>query len=131
MTWWHYAGLAATAALEYVCYSGIATFAAASYNEKGELVDGGADLKMKGLCGYYHDLLYLTIIVQVAACLSNWAWYIYLSVPGYGLWKLTELVLIPYFKSSTQAEPKINEAMQKKMDRTEQRAERRRMKSFR
>lgn len=58
---------AATSGVAYLCYRGIAALAEPTYGQRGELLDGGADMKMKGFCSYYHDMLYITVIVQVGA----------------------------------------------------------------
>lgn len=57
--------LVSTTLIAYMCYRGIATLAVATYGARGELLDGGGDMSMKGFCGHYHDLLYMTVIVQV------------------------------------------------------------------
>eukprot|EP00955_Chlamydomonas_euryale_P074577 362070-Chlamydomonas_euryale.AAC.21 len=57
----------ATSLVAYVCYRGIAALAAPTYGPRGELLDGGADMAMKGFCGHYHDLLYITVIVQASS----------------------------------------------------------------
>ena len=59
------AGLLLTAGVSAFTFSSIAAFAAPIYGPSGELLDGGADLSMKGACAYYHDLLYITSFVQV------------------------------------------------------------------
>ncbi len=51
-----------------------------TYGPSGELEDGGADLTMGGMCSYYHDLIYLAAIVQVASILSNRIWWSFLVV---------------------------------------------------
>jgi hypothetical protein len=45
-----------------------------TYNETGELEDGGADLNMGGVCTYYHDLIYLSAFVQIVAIFTDRAW---------------------------------------------------------
>eukprot|EP00798_Chlamydomonas_sp_ICE-L_P001428 gene1428-32800_t len=121
--WW---GLAATALVEYVTYSGIASFATPVYAANGDLVDGGADLSMKGMCGYYHDLLYITIFVQAAGAFTNWAWYAFLLIPGYAVWMLMDKLVIPYFWAApAKVEAEIDEASRKKQERTEKRAQKR------
>ncbi len=62
---WHYIGLGATGMLEAFAYSAIAKFAEPEFNEKGEVVYGGADLSMGGMCAYWHDLLYISVFLQV------------------------------------------------------------------
>ena len=51
-----------------------------TYGPSGELVDGGADLSMGGMCSYYHDLIYLAAIVQVASIVSDRIWWSFLVV---------------------------------------------------
>lgn len=50
------------------------------YGPTGELVDGGADLSMGGMCSYYHDLIYLAAVVQVAATFTDRIWWSFLLV---------------------------------------------------
>lgn len=64
---WHYVGLGATGMLEAFAYSAIAKFAEPEFNEKGEVVYGGADLSMGGMCAYWHDLLYISVFLQVGS----------------------------------------------------------------
>ena len=45
-----------------------------TYGETGELVDGGADLNMGGMCTYYHDLIYLAAFVQIVSIFTDRAW---------------------------------------------------------
>lgn len=50
------------------------------YGQNGELIDGGADLDLGGLCTYYHDLIYLAAFVQIASIFTSRAWWIFLLV---------------------------------------------------
>ena len=50
------------------------------YDASGQLVDGGADLSMGGMCSYYHDLIYLAAIVQVASIFTDRSWWSFLLV---------------------------------------------------
>lgn len=50
------------------------------YDASGQLVDGGADLSMGGMCSYYHDLIYLATIVQVASIFTDRIWWSFLLV---------------------------------------------------
>lgn len=48
-------------------------FAKPTYDENGELSDGGADLSMKGLCEYCFDIHYVSAFVQItSAFVSSW-----------------------------------------------------------
>lgn len=60
-------GAVGSSGLAWAMYSFIARLAAPAYAAGGELLDGGADLNRGGVCGYYHDVLYITVFVQVDA----------------------------------------------------------------
>jgi len=62
---WHWIGFCFSSAINFFTFTSIRAFAAPVYGPGGELLDGGADLSMKGACAYYHDLLYITSFVQV------------------------------------------------------------------
>lgn len=51
-----------------------------TYGANGELLDGGSDLNMGGLCTYYHDLIYLAAIVQIGTIFSSRFWMAFLVV---------------------------------------------------
>jgi len=49
----------------------------------------GEDLAASGLTSYMFDVIYVTWFVHVgAALLTTKFWYLYLSIPGYGLYRL-------------------------------------------
>ncbi len=127
---WLWLGFVFTTLVNVICYRGIAALAAPIYGEKGELLDGGNDLSMGGFCAYYHDFLYVTCAVQIGASFFDWFWYVYLVVPGYGLYKLGEKVVVPWIKTGFDSapEPVMDEETKKKMERAQQRAQRRAMK---
>ena len=62
---WLWVGSLLSLATNWFMYSSIAGFAAPSYGADGELIDGGSDLSMGGMCSYYHDILYVSVFVQV------------------------------------------------------------------
>ncbi|KAL0717493.1 hypothetical protein Bca4012_066815 [Brassica carinata] len=49
-----------------------------SVSDDGELIDGGFDMSTGGICGYLHDVLYITCFVQLASIISVKFWYTYL-----------------------------------------------------
>ncbi|KAG2485419.1 hypothetical protein HYH03_015801 [Edaphochlamys debaryana] len=124
---WHIVGLAGTFILEVFAFQAINNFAEPEYGANGELVYGGADLSMGGMCGYWHDLLYISVFVQVATCITTWFWFTLLIVPGFAGYLLWVNVLQPYM-SAPRAEPEMDEGSRRRMERTQQRAERRKMK---
>ncbi len=53
---------------------------APTYSMRGELLDGGVDLKMAGVCEYMQDIIYLLALAQLLGILSPWAWLLLLVV---------------------------------------------------
>ncbi|KAF4370373.1 hypothetical protein F8388_016110 [Cannabis sativa] len=86
-TWKHWIGLGVTSAAYFLPYKQLAQMANPSYTDDGELLDGGFDMSTGGVCGYLHDIIYITSFVQVASIISGKFWYIYLvclekNLPG-------------------------------------------------
>ncbi|WJX65007.1 hypothetical protein P8452_49715 [Trifolium repens] len=77
-TWKHWVGLVVTSLAYYFPYQQLAKMANPSYADDGELLDGGFDMTTGGVCGYLHDVIYITSFVQVASIISGKFWYIYL-----------------------------------------------------
>ena len=51
-----------------------------TYAGNGEIEDGGANLSLGGVTGYYHDLIYLAVFVQLTSLISKYFWLVFLSV---------------------------------------------------
>ncbi|CAL5227742.1 g10758 [Coccomyxa viridis] len=102
---WSWIGFAATSVIYVLCYASLAGMAEPTYGPSGELEDGGADLSMGGMCSYYHDLIYLAAIVQVASIVSDRIWWSFLVVPAYGLYVLWG-TLRPFLGSILGSGPK-------------------------
>lgn len=124
--WGHYAGLAATLAAHALCYLSIAAVGRPVV-QNGVVIDGGGDLS-KGVIQYYFDVLYVTGFVQVLSAFTDWGWYVFLLVPGFGGYLLVTKVILPLMAASKQEEEPMDEATRKRLERTQQRAERRRVK---
>ncbi|KAF4346145.1 hypothetical protein G4B88_012616 [Cannabis sativa] len=73
----HWIGLGVTSAAYFLPYKQLAQMANPSYTDDGELLDGGFDMSTGGVCGYLHDIIYITSFVQVASIISGKFWYIY------------------------------------------------------
>ncbi|CAL5376488.1 unnamed protein product [Camellia sinensis] len=73
-------------------YQQLAMMAKPTYSESGELEDGGFDLTTDGVCGYLHDVIYITGIVQLTTIISEKFWYIYLLIPAFAAYKLLGFV---------------------------------------
>ncbi|CAN1328771.1 Transmembrane protein 208 [Linum perenne] len=82
-TWKHWIGLVLTSVAYYFPYQQLAAMAKPSYGDDGELFDGGFDMTTTGICGYLHDVIYITSFVQIASILSDKFWYTYLVVRAY------------------------------------------------
>ncbi|KAL2603171.1 hypothetical protein R1flu_025951 [Riccia fluitans] len=105
VTWKHYVGMMLTSGAYQLSYNWIKDLSLPTYDDKGDLTDGGYDLKTPGLCSYLHDLLYITAFVQFGSLISDKVWYTYLLIPAFGLYKLWTELLYPYFFLSQKAEP--------------------------
>jgi hypothetical protein len=125
--WGHYAGFAGTLAVHGICYLSIAAVAR-PLMKGGVVIDGGADLS-KGAIQYYFDVLYVTGFVQLLASFTDWGWYVFLLVPIFGVYLLVTKIILPLMAANKkQQEEPMDEATRKRLERTQQRADRRRVK---
>lgn len=61
--------------------------ATATYGPDGSIRSAGSDLSEKGLTEFMWDIVYWTWINLIAVMvLGNWAWWLYLVVPGYAIY---------------------------------------------
>jgi hypothetical protein len=131
-TIWHYVGFSVVAATCWFCYSSIWQMAQPIY-DGDELIDGGSDLSMTGLVGYYHDWLYISCFVLFTSSLSNLFWWTYTVVPLYGIYQLIVNVVAPMLArssaSSQQDLSQMDPATRKRLAKAEARSERRQAKS--
>jgi hypothetical protein len=109
-----------------ICYLSIAAVGRPVV-QNGSVIDGGGDLS-KGVIQYYFDILYVTGFVQILSAFTDWGWYVFLLVPAFGLCLLVTKVILPLMAASKKEEEPMDEATRKKLERTQQRAERRRVK---
>jgi len=56
------------------------------YSEHGSLISGGDDISAPGLLEYAHDLIYLTVFVQVGLIFSRWALLVFSLIPIYAVY---------------------------------------------
>lgn len=54
-----------------------------TYSDTGALIDGGSDVTASGVLEYAHDLIFLTVFVQVGLLFSRWTLLFYLVAPAY------------------------------------------------
>lgn len=126
-SWRHWSSLVFTSAIYSTLYDQIRRMAIPSYDESGDLLDGGYDLSMGGLCGYLHDIIYVTAFVQSTSIISDYFWWLYLSIPGFALYKLWVLILYPYFFKAAPPEQEEDEKTRRKREKAERKASRPRL----
>ncbi|GLT49605.1 hypothetical protein SLA2020_231520 [Shorea laevis] len=86
-TWKHWVGLILTSAAYVIPYLQLAQMAKPTYADDGDLLDGGFDMSTGGICGYLHDIIYITSFVQLMSIISEKFWYIYLVIPAFGAYQ--------------------------------------------
>ncbi|KAL1553838.1 transmembrane protein 208-like protein [Salvia divinorum] len=121
-TWKHWLGLVLTSLAYVIPYQQLDAMAKPSYTEDGELLDGGFDMSTGGICGYLHDVIYITCFVQLSSIISGKFWYIYLVIPGFAAYKLFGLVR--GFMSQGSEGGEEDEKTKKKREKMEKRASR-------
>lgn len=121
-TWKHWIGLVLTSVAYAIPYQQIANMAQPSYDDNGELLDGGFDMSTGGVCGYLHDIIYITSFVQVMSIISAKFWYIYLVIPAFGGYK--SFGFIRGFLSQGSEGDTEDEKTRKKREKMEKRASR-------
>ncbi|KAK3025727.1 hypothetical protein RJ639_042496 [Escallonia herrerae] len=85
--WGHWAGLILTSLAYIIPYQQLDRMSKPAYAENGELLDGGFDMSTGGVCGYLHDVIYVTCFVQLASFISEKFWYIYLVIPAFATYQ--------------------------------------------
>lgn len=121
-TWKNWVGLILTSLAYAFCYKQLASMAKPSYTDDGELIDGGFDMNTGGVCGYLHDIIYITSFVQMASIISDKFWYTYLVIPGFAAYKASGF--IKGFLSHDSEGIEEDEKTRKKRERMEKKASR-------
>ncbi|CAH9072276.1 unnamed protein product [Cuscuta europaea] len=122
LSWMHGVGLLFTSIAYFLPYQQLTTMAKPSYGSDGELLDGGYDMSTGGVCGYLHDVIYITCFVQLASILSGKFWYTYLVIPGFAVYKSSGF--LKGFLSSGSENAEEDEKTQKKREKMERKASR-------
>ncbi|KAG9133022.1 hypothetical protein Leryth_015403 [Lithospermum erythrorhizon] len=122
-TWKHWVGLLLTSVAYYFPYKQLDSMARPSYGDNGELIDGGFDMSSTGICGYLHDIIYITCFVQLTTIISEKFWYTYLVIPGFAAYKLSGIIrgFLPQGGSEGDEE---DEKTRKKREKMEKKASR-------
>ncbi|KAK9818415.1 hypothetical protein WJX72_012347 [[Myrmecia] bisecta] len=130
-SWTHILALFMTSLIYAVCFQGVSSAAEPVYDEHGELMDGGADLNMGGIISTYQDLIYVSAFVQVASCLSDKFWWLFLVVPTYGGYLLWTNILQPWIFTPRQEELGETPAARKQREKLEKKQARKKVKYIR
>uniref|UniRef100_A0A5B7BUY9 Transmembrane protein 208 n=1 Tax=Davidia involucrata TaxID=16924 RepID=A0A5B7BUY9_DAVIN len=120
--WKHWVGFMLTFFAYIIPYQHLAIMAKPAYSDDGELLDGGFDMSTGGVCGYLHDVIYITGFVQLTSIISEKFWYIYLVIPAYAAFRLFGFVKGFLSHGSEGAEE--DEKTRKKREKMEKRASR-------
>eukprot|EP00929_Paragymnodinium_shiwhaense_P036141 TRINITY_DN19415_c0_g1_i1.p1 TRINITY_DN19415_c0_g1~~TRINITY_DN19415_c0_g1_i1.p1 ORF type:complete len:157 (-),score=46.76 TRINITY_DN19415_c0_g1_i1:304-774(-) len=113
-TFWHMAGFVLFSAVSYVVY-GMIDNASSIGVPHGELVN---------------DLILVNLGTQVLVCFTDYGWLLYLTVPGYGLYKIGGLVH-SYVFTPREGEGPESEEEKKKREKKEKKAEKVKYKTMR
>mmetsp|Transcript_21350 Transcript_21350/g.48093 ORF Transcript_21350/g.48093 Transcript_21350/m.48093 type:complete len:121 (-) Transcript_21350:44-406(-) len=100
-------------------FSGVSYFTFGAIKNSLEI---GANYEM------YLDLFIVNLVTQVLVVLSDYGWLLYLTVPGYAVWKIVKFVM-DYVFTPTESEMAENDPEYKKrMEKKEKKAERQKFK---
>jgi len=124
---WHAAGFGVCLVTDIVLFLWISSLAKPTFNESGELIDGGADLSTHGqLSEYAFDVLYIIAFVQITTIFSDYFWLVLLVIPLFAGYKLFSLLFSVggglgsadnAAQRETRDERRKREKMEKKMNR--------------
>ncbi|OAY63604.1 transmembrane protein 208 homolog [Ananas comosus] len=121
-TWKHWIGLLVTSVAYIVPYLQLANMAKPTFSDDGELLDGGYDMTTGGVCGYLHDVIYITCFVQLMSIISGKFWWTYLVIPAFGAYKVSGLLKGTFLGGSEGAVE--DEKSRKKREKMEKKASR-------
>lgn len=116
-TWKHVIGLLVTSAAYAFTYLQLSNMAQPAYDENGDLLDGGFDMSTGGVCGYLHDVIYITSFVQLGSIISDKFWYIYLVIPAFAAYKLFNVSKGLFQSSPEEPEDEKTRRKREKMER--------------
>ncbi|KAF5752113.1 hypothetical protein HS088_TW01G00020 [Tripterygium wilfordii] len=123
ITWKHWVGLVLTSVAYAMPYQQLSAMAKPTYDDDGNLLDGGFDMSTGGICGYLHDIIYITSFVQVMSIISGKFWYTVLVIPAFAAYKSFGFIkgFLPQSSEGVVEDEKTRrkrEKMEKKASRT-------------
>ncbi|CAD6198890.1 unnamed protein product [Caenorhabditis auriculariae] len=90
---------------------------ASKLDEKGHVIDAGADLNDPDAFGEYcKDIVILTVISQVVALYSNYGYLLLLALPAAAGYKIFFGFILPYLTAPSE-QPEFDDKKQRKMER--------------
>ncbi|KAF1770814.1 hypothetical protein GCK72_002637 [Caenorhabditis remanei] len=93
------------------------SLAKAKLDEKGHVLDAGADLNDPEAFGEYcKDAIILSVITQLVSLYTTWGFLLLLAFPAAATYKFVAGFLLPWFTAGSDAED-VDDKKQKKMDR--------------
>ncbi|EFP12496.1 hypothetical protein CRE_29483 [Caenorhabditis remanei] len=93
------------------------SFLEAKLDEKGHVLDAGADLNDPEAFGEYcKDAIILSVITQLVSLYTTWGFLLLLAFPAAATYKFVAGFLLPWFTAGSDAED-VDDKKQKKMDR--------------
>ncbi|KAK5584254.1 hypothetical protein RB653_005862 [Dictyostelium firmibasis] len=110
-------------ALNLFAYYIITSMCKLTYDNNGELIDGGADLNQGGMTEYYFDIVYVCSIIQGLGLISDKCLYLVLVIPIFAVFKIWKTFIGPFLASRNQQQQpqeeksKRREKMEKKQDK--------------
>ncbi|CAG8508734.1 12312_t:CDS:2 [Ambispora gerdemannii] len=88
------------------------------YNKyDGSVEWSGEDLNSEGLTAYMFDIIYITWFVHFVSMFWEAAWWIYLVIPAYALYKIWSSFIQPYLFSSSSENDNTNESKSKRQQK--------------
>ncbi|KAJ1675827.1 hypothetical protein EV182_000482 [Spiromyces aspiralis] len=116
----------ATFMLESFAYLQLYQMSRPAYDaQSGQLIDSGQDLSSPGLTSNLFDIVYVTWIVHLFSLATDYAWLLYLTIPGYAGYKLWGLAKPFLQTSSSGPERKLTEAEARQLEKRERKKEHR------
>lgn len=123
-TWINYTAAAGSVAAQTFAYGVMKNAAAPTYGANGELIHAGADLKMGGIMEYCTDLILIVAVLQILTSISDWLWLLILVVPAFGLYMFWVHIAAPWIFAPVPEEEEETDAMRKKREKMERKANR-------
>ncbi|CAG8505133.1 869_t:CDS:2 [Paraglomus occultum] len=87
--------------------------------QNGVLISPGNDLAAKGLTEYMFDVIYVTWCIHMLSIVWEGAWWFYLIIPGYAIYKAWDVLFRPYFGANANETPGLSKRQQKRQQRQE------------